>query len=148
MFKETVVLLSEPPKESGHKPENYIQLERILARLDEFLSFANEVYKKVGFIGSLYFSAQINGTDWMRIKFPINVDVGRIYRSPTGDFFYAETVPAWELDSEKRRYEVIKNVIQRLIFMFGWKDFNWTIVENYYKKNKTLESVFSLGTQG
>ncbi|OGH38560.1 MAG: hypothetical protein A2905_03935 [Candidatus Levybacteria bacterium RIFCSPLOWO2_01_FULL_36_10] len=134
VYKETVVFQSNPPKESGYKPENYIELSRILARLDQFLSLANEIYKKVGFVGLTDFTVFINGIDWMRMMFPLNtVDNFEKYKSPTGDFYWTDTILASELDGEKNRYEVIKKTIESLMFMFGWKDFNWSIMNNYYK---------------
>ncbi len=134
VYKETVVFQSNPPKESDYKPENYIELSRILARLDQFLSLANEIYKKVGFVGLTDFTVFINGIDWMGMKFPLNtVDNYKKYKSPTGDFYWTDTILAGELDSVKSRYEVIKKTVESLMFMFGWKDFNWNIMNNYYK---------------
>ena len=133
VYKETVLFQSNPPKDSEYKPEDYIELTRIMARLDQFLCLANEVYKKVGFVGLVEFTVFINGIDWMRMKFPINTDMSKIYKSPTGDFYWSDMVLASELNEEKNRYEVIKKTIESLMFMFGWKDFNWDIMKNYYK---------------
>ncbi|MFH1408192.1 MAG: ATP-binding protein [Patescibacteria group bacterium] len=142
VYKETVVLQSNPPKESGCKPENYIELSRILARLDQFLTLANEIYKKVGFVGLTDFRVFINGIDWMRMIFPLNT-VGDFekYKSPTGDFYWTDTILASELGGEKNRYEVIKKTIESLMFMFGWKDFNWNITNNYYKSVNVFTSL-------
>ena len=68
------------------------------------------------------------------MMFPLNtVDNFEKYKSPTGDFYWTDTILASELAGEKNRYEVIKKTVESLMFMFGWKDFNWNIMNNYYK---------------
>jgi len=141
VYKETILFQSSSPKDSGYEPENYIELTRILARIDQFLTLASEMYQKNGYIGLVQFSVFINGIDWMRMKFPVNVDMSKIYKSPTGDFYWSDTSLVTEINEEKDRYEVIKKIIESLMFMFGWKDFNEDIMKNYYKSVQRFSTV-------
>lgn len=143
VYKETILFQTKPPKESEYKSEDCIELKRILARLDQFLSLSNEIYKKVGFVGLLEFTIFINGTDWMRMIFPENTDMSKVYKSPTGDFYWSDSILAQELDEEKNRYDVIKKIIENLMFMFGWKDFNENIMKNYFKSKQRFTNLFT-----
>ncbi len=142
VYKETILFLSNPPIDQGYLPENYIELTRIMARLDQFLSLAAVIYQKVGFVGLVQFSIFINGIDWMRMRFPINVSMSKIYKSPTSDFYWSNDMLVSEITDEKNRYDRIKEIIENLMFMFGWKDFNETIMKNYYKSVNRFTTLF------
>lgn len=133
MAKETVLFEPDIPDENSTLPTYYVELSRIGARLDQFLSLAAAIYDSIGFVGNVHFDVYLHGESWMKMQFPQNVDMSRVYKSPTGEFSWQADFLVSDIVNEKERLELIKSIVQSLMYSFGWKDFNWNILNSYYK---------------
>lgn len=141
MFKETILFISKPPADSGIEPVHYVEFARIIARLEEFLASSLKLYKSIGFSGLLSLDIYLHGESWMQMKFPVRVDMWKAYTSANGEFYWSKSFLVQDISEEKTRYVILREVTKSLMFVFGWKDFNWTVLDNLLKSWNLYQSI-------
>lgn len=133
VYKETVVYEKKPADEDRITDLSYVDFDRIVIRLEEFLSIASNLFTSINYQGLLSIDIHLDGEDWMRMKFPTQHFHPRQTESANGQFRWSKSFLASEIRDSKSSNYLLRETVENLMYAFGWKDFDWNIFETTIK---------------
>lgn len=139
LFKQTIVFLSSPPE--GQEAVPFVPFGGLVSRVDEFLLISSNLYKTLNYQGQLQLTLEIDGTRWMQMKFENQLFNPSTYKSATGKFELDMSFFLKEIESDHDRYEVVKSIVEKILYSFGMREFNPDLIKNVYRARHVYPSI-------